>query len=119
MGKKNDFREQFSKRLARYGAVMWGVYLAVIAALLYFRPETAVPCIYLVLIVTVNKALDTWAYTKNSTYEKGLLAMLDKTKMELSVKGIARTVSGKKPVNGDDNDEEDSVNDDEGEGGNG
>lgn len=119
MFKRIDPRKQFSKRLARYGAVFWGLYLLIIAALIYFQPETAIACVYLVLIVTANKIFDTWAYTKNSTYEKGLLAMLDKTKMELSVKGIARTVSGKKPVNGDDNDEEDSVNDDEGEGGNG
>lgn len=119
--KQFDPRKQFSKRLARYGAVFWGLYLLIIAALIYFQPETAIACVYLVLIVTVNKMLDTWAYTKNSTYEKGLLAMLEKTKMELSLKGIAQTVSGKKTEKGDDSDEEGSVSEeDEGEeGGNG
>lgn len=83
--KKNP-AHQFSKWLARYGAFFWGLYLLIVAALIYFRPEAAISCVYLVLIVTVNKMLDTWAYTKNSTYEKGLLAILDKTKMELSLK---------------------------------
>ncbi len=106
--KQFDPRKQFSKRLARYGAVFWGLYLLIIAVLIYFQPETAIACVYLVLIVTVNKMLDTWAYTKNSTYEKGLLAMLEKTKMELSLKAGGK-ISGKQ-----DEDEED-----EGEGGNG
>jgi len=112
MEKKQDHREQFSKRLARYGAVVWGVFLVAVIVLLYFQPETAMACVYLVLIVTANKALDTWAYTKNSTYEKGLLAMLDKTKMELSLKGIA-TAPGSKAKS------DSSKDDDEGEGGNG
>ena len=106
--KQFDPRKQFSKRLARYGAVFWGLYLLIIAVLIYFQPETAIACVYLVLIVTANKMLDTWAYTKNSTYEKGLLAMLEKTKMELNLKAGGK-ISGKQ-----DEDEED-----EGEGGNG
>ena len=106
--KQFDPRKQFSKRLARYGAVFWGLYLLIIAVLIYFQPETAIACVYLVLIVTANKMLDTWAYTRNSIYEKGLLAMLEKTKMELSLKAGGK-ISGKQ-----DEDEED-----EGEGGNG
>lgn len=107
--KRFDPRKQFSKRLARYGAVFWGLYLLIIAVLIYFQPETAIACVYLVLIVTANKMLDTWAYTRNSTYEKGLLAMLEKTKMELSLKAGGK-ISGKQ-------DQDDS--EDEGEGGNG
>ncbi len=119
MFKRIDPRKQFSKHLARYGAAFWGLYLLIIAALIYFQPETAIACVYLVLIVTANKIFDTWAYTKNSTYEKGLLAMLDKTKMELSLKGTAHTSSGKKTAKEDDDDEKGSVSEDEGEGGNG
>lgn len=107
--KQFDPRKQFSKRLARYGAVFWGMYLLIIAVLIYFQPETAIACVYLVLIVTANKMLDTWAYTKNSTYEKGLLAMLERTKMELSLKAGGKISSSRD----DDSDE------DEGEGGNG
>lgn len=115
--KQFDPRKQFSKRLARYGAVFWGLYLLIIAVLIYFQPETAIACVYLVLIVTANKMLDTWAYTKNSTYEKGLLAMLERTKMELSLKGIGSSSAGSKTAKGDDEDEKDL--NDEGEGGNG
>ena len=106
--RRMDPRKQFSKRLARYGAVMWGAYLIILAALIYFQPESAIACVYLALIVTANKMLDTWAYTKNSTYEKGLLATLEKTKIELGLK-----VGGK--VGAEDGDAEDE----EGEGGNG
>lgn len=105
--KRMDPKKQFSKRLARYGAVAWGLYLLIIAVLIYFQPETAIACVYLVLIVTANKMLDTWAYTKNSTYEKGLLAMLEKTKMEISLKAGGKIRS------------DDDANDEEGEGGNG
>lgn len=83
--KKNPVH-QFSKWLARYGAVFWGLYLIIVAVLIYFQPESAISCVYLALIVTANKMLDTVAYTKNSTLEKSLLAILDKTKMELSLK---------------------------------
>lgn len=116
-----DPKKQFSKRLARYGAVFWGLYLLIIAVLIYFQPETAIACVYLVLIVTANKMLDTWAYTKNSTYEKGLTAMLERTKMELSLKGIGSSTAagdGSRKAKGDDDDEEEVSEEDEG-GGNG
>lgn len=109
-----DPRKQFSKRLARYGAVVWGLFLLAVMILLYFQPETALACVYLVLIVTANKALDTWAYTKNSTYEKGLMAMKDITKMELSLKGTATNPGSKSKTDTKEDDSED-----EGEGGNG
>ena len=83
MSGRMDPRKQFSKWLARYGAIFWGAYLVIIAVLILAQPEAAMACVWLALIVTVNKMLDTWAYTKNSTYEKGLLAMLERTKMEL------------------------------------
>ena len=85
-GRKMDPKKQFSKWLARYGAIFWGAYLLIVAALIAYRPEAAISCVYLALIVTANKALDTWAYTRNSTYEKWLLAVLDKTKLELGLK---------------------------------
>ena len=80
-----DPRKQFSKRLARYGAIVWGIFLLAIVATLNLQPETAVACVYLTLIVTGNKMMDTWAYTKNSTYEKGLRNLLERTKLELTL----------------------------------
>ena len=110
MAPRMDPKKQFSKWLARYGAVVWGVYLLIIAALMYFRPETAMPCVYLVLILTVNKMIDTVAYTRNSTTEKLILGMLDKTKMQLSLKGVATSIatSGKSNIaKEDENDQDD------------
>lgn len=90
MGTRMDPRKQFSKWLARIGAIYWVVFLSAILGLMYLRPETSQACVYLVLIVTVNKMLDTLAYTDNSKTEKVVLAALEKTKMELKIGGAAR-----------------------------
>lgn len=87
---KTDMPKQFSKRLAWIGAVYWIVFLSSILVLMFLQPDTATACIYLVLIVTVNKMVDTWAYTKNSTYEKGLINLREMTKMELTLGGAKR-----------------------------
>lgn len=91
MKQRMDPKKQFSKWLARYGAWIWGIYIFAIIALIAYRPEVAMACVYLTLIVTINKALDGLQYTDNSKTEKILLAALDKTQMELSLKGIAMT----------------------------
>lgn len=85
--KRPDPRQQFSKWLARFGAWVWGLYLLVAAFLIYSRPEAAMACVWLVVIVTANKMVDTLAYTDNSKTEKILLSALDKTKFELQLKG--------------------------------
>lgn len=104
-----DPRQQFSKWLARYGSIAWGVFLLLVVILLFFRPETAASCVYLVLIVTVNKALDTLSYTDNSKTEKILLAGLERTKIELKLNGI-----GKSKAAGNDETGEAETTDEEG-----
>ena len=87
-----DPRKQFSKWLARVGAIYWIVFLTLVVGLIYFRPDAAQSCVYLVLIVTVNKIVDTLAYTDNSKTEKFLLTALDRTRMELTIgKGRSRS----------------------------
>jgi len=86
--KKVDPRHQFSKRLARYGAIVWGIYSFAVLALVAYRPEVAMMAVYLTIIMTLNKAWDTYNYNSNSKLEKILLAILDKTKMEISLGGI-------------------------------
>ena len=93
--KRMDPRKQFSKWLARYGAIVWGLFLLAVVVLLYFQPEAAMACVYLVLIVTFNKVIDTIAYTDNSKSEKLMLAALDKTRMELDFKGVASNIKSK------------------------
>lgn len=104
-----DPKKQFSKWLARFGAWVWGLYLLVAAFLIYSRPEAAMACVWLVVIVTINKMIDTLAYTDNSKTEKILLSALDKTKIELELKGAAGSPKG------DETDEEMT----DGDGGNG
>ena len=106
MPRRVDPRKQFSKWLAKYGAIFWGVFMMVIAVLIYFRPEAASSCVYLALIITGNKMLDTLAYTQNSMTEKMLLAALDKMKMEFSLKA-----GGCKATSSDDDDDSESEGD--------
>ena len=88
MKNRIDPRQQFSKWLAKSGAVYWIVFHTLLLVVMCIQPETANACIYLALIVSCVMIFHVWAYTGNSKYEKGLLAMLDKTKMELSLKKI-------------------------------
>lgn len=81
-----DPKQQFSKWLARSGAVYWIIFLTLLLILMYLRPEVATSCVYLAVIVSVVMIFHVWAYTRNSTYEKGLLALLDKTRLELNAK---------------------------------
>ena len=89
-----DPKKQFSKWLARYGAIVWCVYVFAVLAVVAYRPEAAMPCVWLTLIMTANKALDTLSYTQNSTTEKLILAALDKTSMELKLSGSGKSSAG-------------------------
>ena len=81
-----DPRQQFSKKLARWTAVFWFAYMTWLSVILLLRPEAALYSVYMGIIATVVMILNIWAYTKNSVYEKGTLAMLNKAKMEISLK---------------------------------
>lgn len=83
--KKVDPRHQFSKRLARYGAIVWGIYSFAVLALVAYRPEAAMAAVWLTLIMTCNKALDTVSYTRNSITEKIILGALARTKMQFGL----------------------------------
>ena len=88
--KRMDPRQQFSKKLAKWTAAFWFVYMAWLSVLFMLQPSAAQYVVYMALIATVVMIINVWAYTKNSVYEKSLLAMLDKTKMELTLgKGSA------------------------------
>lgn len=87
MGMNNgDPRNQFSKWLARWTTVFWAVYLSWLSVILLIHPETSVNVVYLGVMTTIVMLLNVWAYTRNSTYEKGLLAMLDKVRIQLGSK---------------------------------
>lgn len=82
---KVDPTKQFSKKLARWTSVFWFVYMTWLSVLMLLSPSAALYCVYMGLISTAVMILNVWAYTKNSIYEKGALALLDKTKLELSI----------------------------------
>lgn len=93
-----DPRKQFSKKLARWTAVFWFLYMAWLSVLLLLQPESAMYSVYMGIIATAVMILNVWAYTRNSIYEKGVFAMLDKTRIELSMKQKGSESNEEEPV---------------------
>jgi len=100
MANRIDPRQQFSKKLAWWTAVFWFFYMTWLSVIVYLQPTAAMYCVYMGINVTAVMLLNVWAYTKNSVYEKGALALLDKAKIELSLK------NGKIPGTADTGDDE-------------
>lgn len=100
-----DPRKQFSKRLARWTSVFWFMYMTWLSVLFVLVPQAALYSVYMGIIATSVMLLNVWAYTRNSIYEKGVFAMLDKTKLSLSLNSY-------KP--NEDSDAEESEGDDNG-----
>ena len=97
-----DPRKQFSKKLARWTAVFWFLYMTWLSVLLLLRPESAMYSVYMGIISTAVMILNVWAYTRNSVFEKAVFGILDKTRIELNLKnGDAEpTSSGEEGDNG-------------------
>lgn len=95
MGDRKDVRmdpkTQFSKKLARWTAVFWFAYMTWLSVIPVIQPAAALYAVYMGLIATVVMLLNVAAYTRNSIYEKSMLAMLDKTRMELTFGNRRRT----------------------------
>ena len=88
MGRKRiDPRQQFSKWLAKSSAWYLIFYLTALLVVMCIRPETSTACVYLAIIMAAVRIFDAGFYTKNSTSEKILLTMLDKAKLNLTLKG--------------------------------
>jgi len=105
--KKPDPKDQFSKKLAKWSAWFWFIYMVLILAVLAFQPVTAEAIIWLAGITSFVMIVNIWAYTDNSIYDKALAA---------GAKIIGRfQFRGKKK----DSSDEDDDDEDEGEGGNG
>lgn len=101
--KRIDPKQQFSKWLARFGAIVWGIYSFVILALVAYRPEAAMSCVWLTLIMTANKVLDTVSYTRNSITEKIILGTLERFNMEVKLKSNDNSDVADDDAEGDDN----------------
>lgn len=95
-----DPRKQFSKKLARWTSVFWFLFMTWLSVLFLLVPEAALYCVYMGIIATSVMLLNVWAYTRNSIYEKGVFAMLDKTKLSLNIGGTPSKDENKEEENG-------------------
>ena len=88
-----DPKKQFSKRLARWTAVFWFVYMLWLSVLMLLQPQVALYCFYMGLISTVVMIVNEIAYTRNSIMEKIAYTLLDKTRLELKLPDTHETDS--------------------------
>lgn len=88
-----DPKKQFSKKLARWTAVFWFAYMTWLSVILLLQPAAALYTVYMGIIATAVMILNVWAYTRNSIYEKGVFAMLDKARIEMSLSNTNNTDS--------------------------
>lgn len=101
-----DPKKQFSKKLARWTSVFWFLFMTWLTVLFLLVPEAALYCVYMGLIATAVMILNVWAYTRNSIYEKGVFAMLNRAKLEIGLKNGKTSNSAQE----DEGNEEGSVN---------
>ena len=80
-----DPKKQFSKRLARWTAVFWFLYMTWLSVIMLLQPNAAMYSFYMSIVATVVMMVNVVSYTANSIQEKILLAMLDRTNLELSL----------------------------------
>ena len=83
-----DPKKQFSKKLARWTAVFWFFYMTWLSVIMFLQPAAALYCVYMGMNVTAVMLLNVWAYTRNSIYEKGVFAMLDKARINIGLKNV-------------------------------
>ena len=102
-----DPRKQFSKKLARWTAVFWFLFMTWLSVIFLLAPESALYCVYMGIIVTVVMIVNVWAYTQNSIYEKAAFAMLSKAKIEI---GLKNAPSGAGSDDDDDQEPEEASN---------
>ena len=85
VNRRIDPQKQFSKRLARWTALFWFVYMLYMGTVMLLEPGTGIYAVYLSIICSVVMIVNVYSYCKNSIAEKVLLAILDKTQIELSL----------------------------------
>ena len=85
--KRIDPRQQFSKWLARWTSVFWVFYMAWVSVICVIQPAAVDAAVYLGLTASAVMLLNVWAYTRNSVYEKAILAGLEKDRLRLTWKG--------------------------------
>lgn len=82
---KIDPKKQFSKRLARWTAVFWFLYMTWLSIIMIMEPTAAIYSFYMSIVVTLVMMVNVLAYTRNSIMEKMAFTLLDKTRIELEL----------------------------------
>lgn len=82
---KMDPKKQFSKRLARWTAWFWFVYISWLSVLMMLQPSVAEYSFYMSIVVSVVMMINVISYNANSITEKKILGLLDRTKIEVSL----------------------------------
>lgn len=98
--RKVDPREQFSKRLAGRAEWFWFLYMVLLVFAIVITPDSALPAVYLGIMVTGVMIISVLAYTKNSIDEKWFFWLTE----------IAKAVSGSKSSSKDEEDEDEGSN---------
>lgn len=90
-----DPKKQFSKRLARWTAVFWFVYLIWLSILMMLEPSVAQYAFFMSIVVSIVMMVSVVMYTINSVTEKRIFGMLDKAKIELQFGPIKASLNKK------------------------
>ena len=93
-----DPRKQFSKKLARWTAVFWFLFMTWLSVIMLMVPAAALYCVYMGCLVTAVMIFMTVAYTHNSVAEKMAFAMLDKARIEIGLKGAGGSTEGEEKL---------------------
>lgn len=80
-----DPKKQFSKKLARWTAVFWFVFMTWISVLMFLQPSAAEYSFYMSIVVSVIMMINVISYSANSITEKRIFGMLDKAKIEVKL----------------------------------
>ena len=90
-----DPKHQFSKRLARWTAVFWFVYLIWLSILMMLEPSVAQYAFFMAIVVSVVMMVSVIMYTINSVTEKRIFGMLDKAQIELQFGPLKASMNNK------------------------
>lgn len=90
-----DPKHQFSKRLARWTAVFWFVYLTWLSILMMLEPSVAQYAFFMSIVVSIVMMISVISYTINSVTEKRIFGMLDKAQIELQLGPFKASMNNK------------------------
>lgn len=105
--KRMNPKEQFSKKLATWTAQFWFLYMMVAAAICVWAPGSADAAVYLAICASVIMLINVGAYTRNSVYEKAILAGMEKARFALTWKKTQAAAPGAETENDEADEAED------------